>query len=200
ITASLDASSLTAGYHRVSVRSLTDNAESSVPYTRQFIRKGGDLVKWQYWFNDAIATAVDISLTPPTDLLELITSIDASGLPAGPNTVTWRSADAVEVWSPPITYAFDAFVGITEFPGLTQLTLFPNPAKEDLFLRLDQTEYMDVMIDLLDQEGRIIWSKSSAHGPGSNVEPVDASMLSSGAYQLRISNGDASVTRPFIKY
>ncbi len=199
ISTSIDASGLEAGYHRLSVHSLTDNMENSTPYTQVFLRKGGDLTQWQYWFNDDINTRVNQSISPPSAVLDLITTIDCSLLANGSNTITWRSADGADSWSVPITYPFDVVTGISEIGPLEELMIFPNPTSDQLYLRLESSTSFQANVDVIDQKGAVVLTKSAGISAGSDVLNFDVSRLRSGVYQMRIITEDGFVARKFIK-
>lgn len=90
-------------------------------------------------------------------------------------------------------------VGVAEPPARTEdfhLTTYPNPAGEAFALRFELAGPAAVDIRLYDVLGRTV--RTIAEGPrapGSHELTVSVADLSPGSYLLRLSTGEASVTR-----
>lgn len=69
-------------------------------------------------------------------------------------------------------------------------SLFPNPTHGEVFLRLPRGEPVEVL--LIDAMGRHIRSLS---GVTAHVLSIELSELSSGAYAIRVSDGQHSRTK-----
>ena len=199
VNASIDVSSLSAGLHKISIRSLTNNGESTVPYTRFFKVSGGDLVGWEYWFDDDVSTTTQAPIAPPQSMLELIDVLDASGLSSGPHTVTWRCEDTHSNWSVPITYAFDALVGLEDIAGLESVLIFPIPAQDQLSIRIETNTQLQLDVEILNQHGQTIRAYQNGLSPMNGQLSIDVSHLAAGVYFVKLSNSEKFITHKFVK-
>lgn len=199
INTTIDVSSLSAGIHKISIRTLTNNGESSVPFTQFFKISGGDLVSWEYWFDDDVNSVIQESVSPPQSTLDLVDNLDASGLDDGPHTVTWRCEDATANWSVPITYSFDVVLGVEDIPGLKSIMVFPSPATNQLSLKVETNKHLQLNIDILNQQGQVINSYQNAISSMNNLLTMDVSKLAAGVYFLRLSSAEKATTHKFVK-
>lgn len=196
IVTSLDASALSNGIHEVTFRALSNNGEASATISRTFKVAGGDIINWEYWFNDDLGTRVQQSVTPPTSTLELVENLDASALSEGTHTVTWRCEDESAIWSVPITYEFDILLSVDDIPGLNSVMMFPNPTKGDLNIKIDTDAYLDLNVEILNQQGQVLRAQRNAL---TTVLSMDVSDLAAGIYFVRLSDNDRFVTYKFVK-
>jgi hypothetical protein len=75
--------------------------------------------------------------------------------------------------------------------GNMDVTLYPNPAKEILQLRIESATAGSVELEVISPDGRIVILKTITVPGGISVTPVRIDGLSKGPYVLRI-NGDES--------
>jgi hypothetical protein len=198
ISASLDASTLSLGHHRATIRARDAQGNWSVPTTSGFTRMGGQEVAWQYWFDDNVGTLVN-NTAGNTDLLTVATQIDCNTLGAGGHTITLRSQDQLNGYSVPLTYSFDVTVGIAELPGVQRVLLMPNPAENELVLRIDAVNGQALSVDVLDAAGRVVITPSRAPFSGTTTCAIDVSTLATGSYHLRIAGPQGFRSFPFVK-
>ena len=186
------------GYNRITLQTQDDLGAWSVPLTKLFHRQGGDLTAWQYWFDDDIATAQTVNV-PATNVLDVVTNIDCSALPAGSHLITWRDRDQLGYWSVPLTTEFSFSVGMEELPGVESVLLFPNPAVSELWLRIDASADQDLTVEVLDASGRVVKQAVRVVLARSSTIPVDISVLASGRYQVRLTGVQGTASLPFVK-
>ena len=91
-------------------------------------------------------------------------------------------------------------LGIQEMPGLTSLSLFPNPAKEQLTLTIGTDQPITgCKLSIRGILGQQIHDQNLEVNGGANSVNIDISYLSTGIYFLCLQNGKESVTRKFVK-
>lgn len=106
LSATISTNGLTPGLHRLHIRSKGTNGQWSLArsHTVFFDASSGslqDIEQVEYYFDTdpGLGLAYAISITPNTDLDNLTTSIDISGLDAGIHFLYIRSRDAQNRWS-----------------------------------------------------------------------------------------------------
>jgi len=67
--------------------------------------------------------------------------------------------------------------------------LYPNPANQVVFLNLESSEINDIAIEVFDINGKSIIKNKIHNEPGLFTIPVDVSVLTSGLYIIKVSNG-----------
>ena len=82
-------------------------------------------------------------------------------------------------------------LSIVELDNLNKITIYPNPAMDNIYLS-NLTE--NTTLKIYDISGRLVLETSV-----SNKEYVNISTLSKGIYQIKLKGGDWSETRKFIK-
>lgn len=199
VEASLDVSALSPGIHRLTLRSLTSNGMSSAPHTVHFKVGSGELVNWEYWFDDDLATVTQESLAPAQSLLELIEDLNTSNLSEGAHTVTWRTESATGNYSVPVTYAFDLVLNANYLDGVESLLVFPIPAREQISLKLESSKQVELRVELFSANGQFIRSMSKPLTSVQNLLNIQVSDLAPGVYLIKVSNSDGAVSHRFVK-
>lgn len=197
ITAPLASNSLPVGFHTVTVRTVDGRGERSVPYTVNFTRNGGAITGYEYWLDDVIEDRVSAEIGP-AGTVELIAALPVPTTD-GEHLFTIRFRDADGGWSVPLSSTFNFFVGLDEIAGVSNYLLFPNPANEQLSLRVDATMATDLNIQVIDGSGRIVQSLENWNVSGTAHRSWDISSLARGTYLLRITSGDRYIHMPFVK-
>lgn len=197
ITAPLDATALPVGFHTVTVRTIDEQGQRSVPFTENFTRNGGAITGYEYWIDDAIAdrTIADIGPAGVVDLIEALPVPTTEG----PHTFTIHFRDADGGWSVPLSSSFNFIIGVDEIPGVSNYLLFPNPVNEQFSLRVDAATAKGLSIEVLDASGRTVQALGAWNVQGTTHRSWDASALAPGRYLLRISSEDRSMQMPFVK-
>lgn len=193
----LNTSDLPVGFHTVTVRTIDALGERSVPYTVEFIRNGGNITGYEYWIDDAVADRVSDPIGPG-GTVDLVANLPVPTT-EGSHLFTIRFRDADGGWSVPLSSTFNFFLGLGEIPGVSHYLVFPNPATEELALRLDAAEANKLDVCVLDATGRTVGSFGSWSVLGPAQQSWDISSLARGTYHLRISLGDHRIQIPFVK-
>ena len=199
INASIDVSSLSPGVHKITILSLSNNSESSVPYTTYFKISGGDLVTWEYWFDDDVNTTIQESIDPPQNIMELMDNLNASALTEGAHTVTWRCEDSSSNWSVPITSGFDVILGLEDLPGLESVLIYPSPTRHQLSVKVEMNSNVKLQVEILNQAGQVINVDQNGLTSANSLLSMDVSALAAGVYFLRLSNSEGFTTHKFLK-
>lgn len=199
INTAIDVSALSPGLHKITFRSLSNTGESSVPYTAYFKNSGGDMVSWQYWFNDNVSTMIEEPVSPPQNMLDLIENLDVTGLSPGMHTVTWRCEDTASNWSVPITYAFDVLVGVDDIAGLESVLIYPNPVKSQLSIHLKTNTFVQLDVEILNQNGQTLNTFQNGLTSENGHLSIDVSNLAAGVYFVKLTDNENLVTHRFVK-
>lgn len=89
-------------------------------------------------------------------------------------------------------------VGISELNNRFKLILYPNPARDLLYIRFDGKIIDNSQFSVYDLQGRKIYSDYFST-PDNAWQPLDISFLNSGLYILELHNGQQSYFNKFIK-
>jgi hypothetical protein len=198
LSASVPTGGLTPGQHSITMRFQDGLGNWSVEQTQWFAKSGAQLTAWQYWFDDNVAALVETN-AGPGGTLNVATSIDASALAAGAHEVTWRMKDALGNWSVPVVEGFDLMLGVPDLPGVDRVLLMPNPAENELVLRIDAASVQILSIEVFDATGRTIIVPASMSFSGTMARSIDVGALTPGTYHLRLTGVRGSTVLPFVK-
>jgi hypothetical protein len=199
LVTSLDVSSLDAGIHKVTFRTLTNNGASSVPVSRYFKISGGNLISWEYWFDDDLGTRIQQSIDPPQNMLDLMDDLDASSLIPGAHTVTWRAEDTNSNWSVPITYGFDVVLGVEDIPGLESVLIYPSPTRDQLSIKAELNSSVNLKVEILNQAGQVVNVDLNGLSSNHTLLTMDVSSLAAGIYFVRLSSSEGFTSHKFVK-
>ncbi|MBK9760393.1 MAG: T9SS type A sorting domain-containing protein [Flavobacteriales bacterium] len=195
--ASLEASALDNGYHRVTMQLRDGIGEYASPVTTTFVQRGVTVSGYEYWIDDEIANTTAASIGP-SGVVNLIADLP-TGVPAGTHTFTIHFSGTNGTWSVPLTTQFNSFVSIEELPGISDLLLFPNPVTDELGLRLSSDASRTLNLQVLDITGAVVIDLSSWGVSGTAYRNWDISNLASGTYLLRIQDGTGTSNLRFVK-
>ncbi|MCE3283476.1 MAG: type sorting protein, partial [Chitinophagaceae bacterium] len=118
-------------------------------------------------------------------------------IPGGPNEFSF----ADDKFAPALNYYRLKMVdvdGKTEYSpvqrvnnaGSMDVTLYPNPAKDILQLRIESITPRSIELEVISPDGRVIIRKVISLPGGISVTPVRIDPLSKGSYVLKINHGD----------
>lgn len=80
------------------------------------------------------------------------------------------------------------------------INLFPNPVSDIINLTMNFENASDAQLEIFDAQGKIIASPNLGHkAQGKHTVSVNVSNLSNGLYLLKISSGQSTITKRFIK-
>ncbi len=197
LNASLNASALPVGLHRVTMRGRDERGEWTVPYSSVITRGGGPITGYEYWIDDQVADRVMNSIGP-ADVVDLISDLPLNTT-QGEHTFTIRFHDEADGWSVPVTTTFSYIVGIDELPGVNSFLLFPNPVQDQVALRLDASLPSNLQVSILDAAGRVVEAPSNWSVQGITHRTWDTAMLPAGMYTMRITSAEHAINLPFVK-
>lgn len=83
-------------------------------------------------------------------------------------------------------------VGVEVFDAAYALKVFPNPASDMLFVNMDQLEGQDIVLNLMDVNGRVVASQVYQNQQGALNSSFELANLSNGTYMLNITDGQQS--------
>lgn len=102
-----------------------------------------------------------------------------------------RSALTVNVINP-------LALGLDE-ASLSTISLWPNPAREQLNIALDSRLDGAVNMEVIDLNGRVVMTQQERSVAGNNRFVLSTEGIPAGLYALRISNGSNTVTQRFVR-
>ncbi len=88
--------------------------------------------------------------------------------------------------------------GIEEITGLTDFSIFPNPADNVLNLSLNFSDATDARIEIVNVAGQTVYTEHTGISSSYN-KAIDISKLPSGIYLTRISSGNQANVKNFVK-
>jgi Zn-dependent metalloprotease len=91
-----------------------------------------------------------------------------------------------------------------KFDDKNQFTIspiYPNPGKENSFVKITSTERMKINIELVSSVGQLLQNQVQILAPGANIIPLNTKAVSSGNYMVRFrsENGSLLSTQSFIR-
>lgn len=184
-------------FNLVTIQFQESDGLFSAPITKAYTRGTGEVNGYEYWIDDAIADRVSNTLGPAA-VVDLIADLPLS-LTQGEHVLTIRFSTEQGTWSVPLSATFSFVVGIEELPGISDLLLFPNPATDQLGLRLNSTAAHTLRLEILDVSGQRIRDIGPWGVHGTNWKSWDISDLAKGTYFLRIQGEHGSWSTRFVK-
>ena len=189
--------SLTRNFNWVTLQFKEADGSYSVPQTEAFVRGTGAVDGYEYWIDDAIEDRVTNTIGPSA-VVDLIADLPA-GSTWGDHLFTIRFSSVNGTWSVPLTAVYTFFTAIEELPGITDMLLFPNPATDQLALRLSSDASRMLQMEVLDLTGQRVMDLEGWSVHGSTWRNWDISALASGTYLMRITGENGSLNIPFVK-
>ncbi|MEM1318765.1 MAG: choice-of-anchor V domain-containing protein [Bacteroidota bacterium] len=93
----------------------------------------------------------------------------------------------------------DTSSSISELEQQVDLTLFPNPVQDQLFLNINSQISGNYQLNIVDQRGRMLHAESLRLRSGESRFEVNIPPLHSGYYFLQVKGEKGSLSRPMIK-
>ncbi len=88
--------------------------------------------------------------------------------------------------------------GVNELASLNELLLFPNPASEFIKLELNMNSKDDLQLQVLDNSGRQLFSKTMDGVQGRIVEEINLSNWPQGIYHIQLTSEQGTATHNFL--
>ncbi|MDO9000115.1 MAG: T9SS type A sorting domain-containing protein [Bacteroidota bacterium] len=99
-----------------------------------------------------------------------------------------------------ISVKYNAVLGVNEITNnaLSSLELFPNPANEVTFLKVNSQKAMDAKVIVCNALGAVVFEKPVSILEGKNKIEVNVANLSSGVYFAQIKTLNGTVTKKLV--
>jgi photosystem II stability/assembly factor-like uncharacterized protein len=117
----------------------------------------------------------------------------------------WRDSDQTVIAASHGRGVFTAHWDVDVYTSLNeaiadkvQITLSPNPVKNQLQVTLQDSHVSDVEIQIFDAQGKRVMSIAEPHAANGTLT-IDLQHLAPGNYLLRMSAGNVGATKKFIK-
>lgn len=197
LNSALTLGSLARHYNLVTIQFRESDGLFSAPITKAFVRGTGEVNGYEYWIDDAIADRITNAISP-AGVADLIADLPVPTT-EGDHVFTIRFSSVKGTWSVPLSSTFTYAVGIEELPGIAELLLFPNPATDQLGLRLISDASRTLQLEVLDVAGQQVLALDPWAVQGSSWRNWDISGLAPGTYLLRITGDQSSRSLRFTK-
>ncbi|MFN5148939.1 MAG: zinc-dependent metalloprotease [Flavobacteriia bacterium] len=89
-------------------------------------------------------------------------------------------------------------LGLAENGDIDELSLYPNPADNELNLRFSVNTAQEVVVQIQDVSGKVAETHAIQAAPGSNLVLMDTQKLAAGTYYASIKAGDAQKVLQFV--
>lgn len=87
----------------------------------------------------------------------------------------------------------------TPLPLANQVSIYPNPATDDVQVKLEFTKpYQDVKLRLIDNLGRTVYTKEINQSITAHIEKINVSQLTAGNYMLQVETVDGQRSIPVV--
>jgi len=143
--------------------------------------------KIYYGHSGDISGFTELTFYGTTDSVGLIISINRNSAPRGPIAIDLMS-----------------FVNqlITSIDNLEEdgfdLSVFPNPASENIHLKFSSSEKRKIEIGIFNQLGNVVRENLKYASTGNDTYSIDVSDLSSGIYYVRLNIDDKIISRKIV--
>ena len=84
---------------------------------------------------------------------------------------------------------------IEENSGIEELTVYPNPATDHLFIKFNVAEPADIVCKLMDAAGKVILTDNISAFTGENTHSFETSSLATGFYMLELNTPTGKTIR-----
>lgn len=98
------------------------------------------------------------------------------------------------------TYTAATNVGIARIEGVESITILGNPVQSQLNFLVEANDSKEIEYSLVDLSGQVVYQTNTTTVlPGSNQLSINTDNLAKGMYALKISNGDAFISKLIVK-
>jgi hypothetical protein len=92
----------------------------------------------------------------------------------------------------------ESYVGISnQLEGL-EISLYPNPNNGRFVIESDRFELNNVVLEIFNEKGQLIWNREIRDEMGSLHESVDLNSAADGLYLLRVRNRSGVINKRFV--
>lgn len=96
-------------------------------------------------------------------------------------------------------FAIQSTVGIEELSNASNISLFPNPTKQDLFLNFESKALSELNVLIFDITGKVLQNNTIQSSIGENQIKINTENYDAGIYFIELNDGFASKKIKFIK-
>jgi hypothetical protein len=89
-------------------------------------------------------------------------------------------------------------VGIVNPLEGLEINLYPNPNNGRFVIESDRFEFRDVVLEIFNEKGQLIWNREIGHGTGILHETVELDGPADGLYLLRVRNKSGMINKQFV--
>ena len=189
------------GLHIFSIRFKDTKDKWSIPVNQYFYKTNqvtdNNITAYRYWINDDIDNATYVSISSPTQLLNLNEDIDFPDLALGDYTIHFQFKDTSDNWSVVTSDEFSlTSLSVIENEFKKLITAYPNPTKSDVNFDMGES-YRLIEVKIFDNTGRFIQQETF-----SNLQKfrLNINNDSDGIYYIMLIADDKKATLKFIKY
>ncbi len=111
-----------------------------------------------------------------------------------------RAMSAIDTsdFSPVWSFTTAAPVGINEYFGSSEVSIYPNPAKSMLNLSINSHQFANVELVIYDLLGQVVVKQNLLIKSGLNENHINVNDLSNGIYMLKMMNGEQVFTKKIV--
>jgi len=91
-----------------------------------------------------------------------------------------------------------SYVGISNPLDGLEINLYPNPNNGRFVIESDRFELKDVVLEIFNEKGQLIWNREIRDEIGTLHESVDLNNVADGLYLLRVRNNSGMINKRFI--
>jgi hypothetical protein len=91
-----------------------------------------------------------------------------------------------------------SYVGISNPLDGLEINLYPNPNNGRFVIVSDGFEGKDVVLEIFNEKGQLIWNREIRDEIGTLHESVDLSNAADGLYLLRVRNRSGAINKRFV--
>lgn len=96
-------------------------------------------------------------------------------------------------------FTIQSTVGIEELSNTSNISLFPNPTKQDLFLKFESSALSELNILVFDITGKVVQNNTIQSSIGENQIKINTENYDAGIYFIELNDGFVSKKMKFIK-
>jgi len=128
----------------------------------------------------------------------MTSTIPLSASAGVPEKVIVSASDGIASVADTFTIEVESFVGIGNPMADLEVKLYPNPNNGRFVIEGDMFELKDVVLEIFNEKGQLIWNRKIQDETGTLRESVDLNDAPGGLYLLRVSNKSGVLNKRFV--
>lgn len=200
LTAALSTSSLSNGYHTITIQFKDVNGVYSSPQRKTFVKSGFNISAYDYWWDNNYSnhTMVNVNAAQTIDLSASITPVN---IDTGQHIFAIRFKDLQGNWSVPIYDTVNTtvfFTGVRELASIHNVSLFPNPTHANTTLSFNGGGNEILDMTLTDAFGKTVQQQQLQNGNALQNFELKTDGLASGIYFVKLASAKGATTRQLV--